>query len=223
MPSTAPPDPTTTSVNSEGDYVAEFGTPMVDAPGPAIWSVELRGEGGPMDMVASQVKVVLFPEVNVGGVIPSPPYEGFVNTVRACLGISGIKGNEWHWGGGISIINQNFSKSPQSSSIHLNPPFPKQTLRGTRVALPLHLPPDTCTPVKSMVSNFAQTVCRAPSPGVLQQTPPARRAHRQACLPPRLYGEASGSPRNHVFWPPGCCSLPAPPASILLLGYPISI
>jgi hypothetical protein len=31
---------------------------------------------------------------------------------RACLGISGMKGNEGYWGGGISIISQNFSKSP---------------------------------------------------------------------------------------------------------------
>jgi hypothetical protein len=28
------------------------------------------------------------------------------------MGISGMKGNEEHWGGGISIISQNFSKSP---------------------------------------------------------------------------------------------------------------
>jgi hypothetical protein len=32
--------------------------------------------------------------------------------VRACLGISGMKGNEGHWGGEISIISQNFSKFP---------------------------------------------------------------------------------------------------------------
>jgi hypothetical protein len=40
-----------------------------------------------------------------------------------------MKGNEGHWGGGISIISQNFPKSLQSSSIHLNPPFPKQALK----------------------------------------------------------------------------------------------
>jgi hypothetical protein len=45
--------------------------------------------------------------------------------LRACLGISGMTGNEGYWGGGISIISQNFPKSP---SIHLNPPFPKQAL-----------------------------------------------------------------------------------------------
>jgi hypothetical protein len=33
-------------------------------------------------------------------------------SMRACLGISGMKGNEGHWGGGISIISQNFPKSP---------------------------------------------------------------------------------------------------------------
>jgi hypothetical protein len=32
--------------------------------------------------------------------------------IRACLGISGMKGNEGYWGGGISIITQNFPKSP---------------------------------------------------------------------------------------------------------------
>jgi hypothetical protein len=32
--------------------------------------------------------------------------------LRACLGISGTNGNEENWGGGISIISQNFSKSP---------------------------------------------------------------------------------------------------------------
>jgi hypothetical protein len=34
------------------------------------------------------------------------------SSLRACLGISGMKGNEGYWGGGISIISQNFSKSP---------------------------------------------------------------------------------------------------------------
>jgi hypothetical protein len=32
--------------------------------------------------------------------------------LRACLGISGMKGNEGYWGGEISIITQNFTKSP---------------------------------------------------------------------------------------------------------------
>jgi hypothetical protein len=38
--------------------------------------------------------------------------------VRACLGISGMKGNEGHWGGEISIIIQNF---PKSHSILFHP------------------------------------------------------------------------------------------------------
>jgi hypothetical protein len=33
-------------------------------------------------------------------------------SLRACLGISGMNGNEGYWGGGISIISQNFPKSP---------------------------------------------------------------------------------------------------------------
>jgi hypothetical protein len=49
-------------------------------------------------------------------------------TFRACLGISGMKGNEGHWGGGISTISQNSQNPLQSSPIHLNPPFPKQAL-----------------------------------------------------------------------------------------------
>jgi hypothetical protein len=32
--------------------------------------------------------------------------------LRVCLRISGTKGNEGHWGGGISIRSQNFLKSP---------------------------------------------------------------------------------------------------------------
>jgi hypothetical protein len=36
-----------------------------------------------------------------------------------------MNGNEGYWGGGISIISQNF---PKSSSIHLIPLFPKQAL-----------------------------------------------------------------------------------------------
>jgi hypothetical protein len=48
---------------------------------------------------------------------------------RACLGISGMKGNEWDWGGEISIISQNFSKSssilfhPLESSISQTSPY----------------------------------------------------------------------------------------------------
>jgi hypothetical protein len=33
-------------------------------------------------------------------------------SLRPCLGISGMKRNEVYWGGGISIITQNFPKSP---------------------------------------------------------------------------------------------------------------
>jgi hypothetical protein len=35
-----------------------------------------------------------------------------ITAIRACLEISGMKGKEGHWGGGISIITQNFPKSP---------------------------------------------------------------------------------------------------------------
>jgi hypothetical protein len=36
---------------------------------------------------------------------------GAPTPIRDCLGISGMKGNEGHWGGEISIISQNFPKS----------------------------------------------------------------------------------------------------------------
>jgi hypothetical protein len=48
--------------------------------------------------------------------------------VRVYLRISEINGNEGHWGGGISIISQNFSKSssilfysPESSISQTSP------------------------------------------------------------------------------------------------------
>jgi hypothetical protein len=46
------------------------------------------------------------------GVVIKKPWVGISFPLRACLGISGMKGNEGHWGGEISIISQNFSKSP---------------------------------------------------------------------------------------------------------------
>jgi hypothetical protein len=45
-----------------------------------------------------------------------------------------MKGNEGHWGGEISIISQNSQNPLQSSSIHLNPPFPKQALNDLVVS-----------------------------------------------------------------------------------------
>jgi hypothetical protein len=48
---------------------------------------------------------------------------------RACLGISRMNGNQGYWGGGISIISQNFSKSlsilfhPLDSSISQTSPY----------------------------------------------------------------------------------------------------
>jgi hypothetical protein len=52
------------------------------------------------------------------------------DSLRACLELVGMNGNEVHWGGGISTISQNFPKSLQSFSIHLNPSFLKQVLIG---------------------------------------------------------------------------------------------
>jgi hypothetical protein len=37
-----------------------------------------------------------------------------IDILKACLGISVMKGDEGHWGGGISIISQNFPKSPSN-------------------------------------------------------------------------------------------------------------
>jgi hypothetical protein len=42
----------------------------------------------------------------------------FITLLVACLGISGMKENEGYWGGGISIISQNF---PKSHSILFHP------------------------------------------------------------------------------------------------------
>jgi hypothetical protein len=59
------------------------------------------------------------------------------NSFRACLGISGMKGNEGHWGGEISIISQNFPKSPSilfhplESSISQTRPY---QIGGSRVS-----------------------------------------------------------------------------------------
>jgi hypothetical protein len=49
-------------------------------------------------------------------------------TFRACLGNGGMNDNEGYWGGGISIISQNFPKSlsilfhPLDSSIYQTSP-----------------------------------------------------------------------------------------------------
>jgi hypothetical protein len=62
----------------------------------------------------------------------------FFFSLRACLGIGGMKGNEGHWGGGISIITQNFPKSPlilfhplQSSISQTSPKWSKHTITNT--------------------------------------------------------------------------------------------
>jgi hypothetical protein len=52
------------------------------------------------------------PNSNGGDGAGNPSSGGDFKILRACLGISGMKGNEGYWGGGISIISQNFPKSP---------------------------------------------------------------------------------------------------------------
>jgi hypothetical protein len=49
------------------------------------------------------------------------------------------------------------------------------TSQGSFKALPLHFSPDSCTPVKCAVANFAQSVWRRSSPGVLRGSPLRRR------------------------------------------------
>jgi hypothetical protein len=80
------------------------------------------------------------------------------------------------------------------------------SFRGTREALPLPLPPEVYTPVKNAVANFAHNVCRAPSPGLLQQTAPRRRTRRQAAPPTpvirrseRLARKSQGRASNPVL------------------------
>jgi hypothetical protein len=66
------------------------------------------------------------------------------SSLRGCLGISGMNGNEGHCGGGISTISQNFPKSPlilfyplESSISQTNPYLrrcgPSTLLAGGRV------------------------------------------------------------------------------------------
>jgi hypothetical protein len=50
--------------------------------------------------------------------------------LRACLGISGTNGNEGYWGGGISIISQNFSKSPSILSHPIDSSISQTSLLG---------------------------------------------------------------------------------------------
>jgi hypothetical protein len=64
------------------------------------------------------------------------PNNLIIDSLRACLGISGMKGNEGYWGGGISITSQNFPKSPSilfhplESSISQTSPKCKLTLEN---------------------------------------------------------------------------------------------
>jgi hypothetical protein len=48
--------------------------------------------------------------------------------------------------------------------------------RGTREDILLLLPPEASTPVKCAAANFAQSISRRSSPGLLQTSPPRRRA-----------------------------------------------
>jgi hypothetical protein len=70
---------------------------------------------------------------NIGGKTPFGNRKKLIPSemAKACLRISGMKGDEGHWGGEISIISQNFQNLLQYSSIHLNPTFPKQALKQT--------------------------------------------------------------------------------------------
>jgi hypothetical protein len=57
-------------------------------------------------------------EVMTGKKPTDAMFNGEETCLRACLGISGMNGNEGHWGGGISTISQNF---PKSTSILFHP------------------------------------------------------------------------------------------------------
>ncbi|CAL4994760.1 unnamed protein product [Urochloa decumbens] len=50
------------------------------------------------------------------------------------------------------------------------------TVRGSNLNLPFHIPPEACTPVRANVARFASNICRPRTPGVLNQTPPRRKA-----------------------------------------------
>ena len=50
------------------------------------------------------------------------------------------------------------------------------TTRGTFATLLLHLPAETCTPIREIVANYATTVCRVASPPVAAAPSQRRRA-----------------------------------------------
>jgi hypothetical protein len=74
--------------------------------------------------------------------------------IRTCLGISGMNGNEEYWGGGISIISQNFPKSPSilfrplDSSISQTSPYVSITPSSSEVRT------TPCPPRKAYKSNY---------------------------------------------------------------------
>jgi hypothetical protein len=74
-------------------------------------------------------------------------------SLRACLGISGMNGNEGHWGGVISTVSQNFPKSP-SILFHPLESSISQTSRTGNFLLPSW---SASSLAVSCVSNYAST------------------------------------------------------------------
>jgi hypothetical protein len=75
---------------------------------------KLSSTSGP-DKEHDREQSLVFPPLSSLNLLPHQQKslnEGIINTLRACLGISGMNGNEGHWSGGISTISQNFPKSP---------------------------------------------------------------------------------------------------------------
>ncbi|CAL4993538.1 unnamed protein product [Urochloa decumbens] len=60
------------------------------------------------------------------------------------------------------------------------------TTRGSHLDLPLHIPEEACTPVKTNVARFASGVCRPKTPTVLNRTPPRRKTRTQLQLSPNV-------------------------------------
>ncbi|KAK8445452.1 hypothetical protein SEVIR_9G328051v4 [Setaria viridis] len=55
--------------------------------------------------------------------------------------------------------------------------------RGSSQTSPFHFPPDTSTPVKNAIADFANSICRVRSPVMLEQQPPRRKARMPSQSP----------------------------------------
>jgi hypothetical protein len=94
-----------------GTYMSNFLTYRIAADKIEVFSVQKLDVSLPLASVDICALQILTAE-SESGREPSITSLPIATHCRACLGISGMTGNEGYWGGGISIISQNFPKSP---------------------------------------------------------------------------------------------------------------